>query len=129
MFEQVHRPGLLAQSDFTHMESLDITLGGMPFPHLLFHLVLTYSNYEAATLCFSETFEALAEGIETYEELAYLQAATRIRYAQGYYFYKPIFLEDLKLATPVASESRPGHANRPVQENRSGYSRADSYRR
>lgn len=65
MFEQVHRPGLLAQSDFTHMDSLDITLAGIPFPHLLFHLVLTYSNYEAVTLCFSETFEALAEGIET----------------------------------------------------------------
>ena len=71
----------------------------------------------------------VAEGIETYEELAYLQAATRIRYAQGFYFYKPIFLEDLRLATPQASESRPGLANRPAQENRSGYSRAGSYRR
>jgi diguanylate cyclase (GGDEF)-like protein len=71
----------------------------------------------------------IAEGIETYEELAYLQAATRIRYAQGYYFYRPIFLEDLKLATPRASESRPGLANRPAQENRSGYSRAGAYRR
>ncbi|PWB64291.1 MAG: diguanylate cyclase [Bradyrhizobiaceae bacterium] len=36
----------------------------------------------------------IAEGVETFEELAYLQAATRIRYAQGYYFSKPIFLED-----------------------------------
>jgi transcriptional regulator with XRE-family HTH domain len=65
MFEQLHRPGTLAQSDFTHMERLEVTLGGVPFPHLVFHLVLTYSNYEAATLCFSESFEALAEGIET----------------------------------------------------------------
>ena len=48
----------------------------------------------------------IAEGIETYEELAYLQAATRIRYAQGYYFSKPIFLEDLKPATPLASDAR-----------------------
>ena len=48
----------------------------------------------------------VAEGIETYEELAYLQAATKIRYAQGYYFSKPIFLEDLNPATPLASESR-----------------------
>ena len=30
-----------AESDFTHMGDLAITLGGVPFPHLLFHLVLT----------------------------------------------------------------------------------------
>jgi c-di-GMP phosphodiesterase Gmr len=71
----------------------------------------------------------IAEGIETYEELAYLQAATRIRYAQGYYFAKPIFLEDLRTATPLRSESRASLASRPVQENRTGYSRAAGYRR
>jgi len=65
IFEQVHQPGRLAQSDFTHMEDLGITLAGVPFPHLLFHLVLTYSNVEAVTICFSESFEALAEGLET----------------------------------------------------------------
>ena len=38
----------------------------------------------------------IAEGVETFEEVAYLQAATRIRFAQGfYYFAKPILLEDL----------------------------------
>ena len=37
----------------------------------------------------------IAEGLETFEELAYLQAATKIRYAQGFYFSKPIFLEEL----------------------------------
>lgn len=64
IFEQVHTPGERAQSDFTHMEDLGITLAGQPFPHLVFHLVLTYSNVEAVTICFSESFEALAEGIE-----------------------------------------------------------------
>jgi hypothetical protein len=64
MFSQVHQPGVAAQSDFTHMTDLAVTLGGLPFPHLAFHLVLTYSNVEAVTLCLSETFEALAEGIE-----------------------------------------------------------------
>jgi len=47
------------------MESLGITLGGVPFPHLVFHLVLSYSNMEAIQICFSESFESLVEGIET----------------------------------------------------------------
>jgi transposase len=64
MFEQVHTPGVLAQSDFTHMSALAITLGGVPFSHLLYHLVLTYSNVEAVAVCFAESFEALAEGLE-----------------------------------------------------------------
>ncbi len=36
----------------------------------------------------------VAEGVETHEELAYLLAATRIRFVQGFYFSKPIYLED-----------------------------------
>jgi EAL domain-containing protein (putative c-di-GMP-specific phosphodiesterase class I) len=71
----------------------------------------------------------IAEGIETFEELAYLQAATKIRYAQGYYFSRPIFLEELKPATPFASEARTSHASRPAQETRTPYSRAGGYRR
>ncbi len=54
----------MGQSDFTHMEDLHITLAGVPFPHLLYHFVLTYSNVEAVCICFSESFEALAEGLE-----------------------------------------------------------------
>ena len=64
IFQQVHQPGLMAQSDFTHMEDLGITLAAQPFPHLLYHLVLTYSNVEAVSICPSESFEALAEGLE-----------------------------------------------------------------
>lgn len=64
IFEQVHTPGERAQSDFTHMEDLGVTIAGEAFPHLLYHFVLTYSNQEAVRLCFSESFEALAEGIE-----------------------------------------------------------------
>jgi diguanylate cyclase (GGDEF)-like protein len=71
----------------------------------------------------------IAEGIESYEELAYLQAATRIRYAQGYYFSRPIFLEELKTATPLASEARVSMASRPVQENRPASARNERYRR
>ena len=56
----------------------------------------------------------IAEGIETFEELAYLQAATKIRYAQGYYFSRPIFLEELKPATPAASEARASPCQPPA---------------
>jgi transcriptional regulator with XRE-family HTH domain len=64
IFPQVHEPGRVAQSDFTHMTDLGITLAGVPFPHLVFHLVFPYSNVEAIHLCLSESFEALAEGFE-----------------------------------------------------------------
>lgn len=64
MFAQEHFPGERGQSDFTHMEDLGVTIAGGPFPHLLHHFVLTYSNVEAVSICLSESFEALAEGIE-----------------------------------------------------------------
>jgi transcriptional regulator with XRE-family HTH domain len=64
IFPQVHEPGEAVQSDFTHMTSLGVTLGGVPFPHLVYHLVLVYSNIEAVQICFSECFESLVEGFE-----------------------------------------------------------------
>jgi cyclic di-GMP phosphodiesterase Gmr len=71
----------------------------------------------------------IAEGIETFEELAYLQAATKIRYAQGYYFSRPIFLEELRPAIPIASEARASLASRPPQDSRPAYARGERYRR
>jgi len=71
----------------------------------------------------------IAEGIESFEELAYLQAATKIRHAQGYYFSRPIFLEELRPAIPIASEARISLASRPAQESRPAYARRGSYRR
>lgn len=63
-FEQKHYPGKLCQSDFTCMNELEITIGGQPFDHLLYHFVLTYSNWETGTTCFSESFEALSQGLQ-----------------------------------------------------------------
>ena len=63
-FPQVHYPGDIGASDFTEMSSLDITIAGQSFPHLLYHFVLTYSNWETASICFSESFESLAEGFQ-----------------------------------------------------------------
>jgi transposase len=63
-FTQVHTPGQLCQTDFTHMQDLHITIDGQLFKHLICHFVLTYSNWEAGTVCFSESFEALSEGMQ-----------------------------------------------------------------
>jgi diguanylate cyclase (GGDEF)-like protein/PAS domain S-box-containing protein len=71
----------------------------------------------------------IAEGVETFEELAYLQAATRIKYAQGFYFSKPVFLEELTTASPAISDSRAASVSRPVQESRPAYSRARGFGR
>jgi EAL domain-containing protein (putative c-di-GMP-specific phosphodiesterase class I) len=71
----------------------------------------------------------IAEGVETFEELAYLQAATRIKYAQGFYFSEPVFLEELKPGRRRASEVRKNPASRAFQESRPAYSRATGYGR
>lgn len=63
-FTQVHIPGQLGQSDFTHMSKLGISIGGRPFNHLIYHFVLTYSNWETGSVCFSESFESLSEGLQ-----------------------------------------------------------------
>jgi hypothetical protein len=63
-FPQIHSPGVLCQSDFTCMNALDITLSGQPFDHLLYHFVLTYSNWETGQICFSESFESLSAGLQ-----------------------------------------------------------------
>jgi hypothetical protein len=61
-FGQVHVPGRLCASDFTHMTELGITLVGQTFEHLVYHFVLTYSNWETGTICYSESLESLSEG-------------------------------------------------------------------
>jgi hypothetical protein len=63
-FAQVHTPGRLGASDFTHMNELNITIQGHPFKHMLYHFVLTYSNWESVTICFSENLESLSEGLQ-----------------------------------------------------------------
>lgn len=64
MFEQEHFPGKLCASDFTHMDALNITICGQPFSHLLYHFVLTYSNWEWACICHGESFEAIRSGLK-----------------------------------------------------------------
>jgi diguanylate cyclase (GGDEF)-like protein len=48
----------------------------------------------------------IVEGVEAVDELVYLQAATRIRLAQGYYFAKPMFLDEFSQKTTTSHELR-----------------------
>lgn len=64
VFAQQHFPGDLCASDFTHMESLNVTISGQSFDHMAYHFVLTYSNWESITVCHSESFESLSEGLQ-----------------------------------------------------------------
>ena len=64
IFPQRHDPGGLGASDFTSMNVLGVTIAGQPFPHMLYHFTLTYSNWESISICFSESFESLSRGLQ-----------------------------------------------------------------
>jgi hypothetical protein len=63
-FEQVHPPGREAQIDFTHATELGVTIAGVPFPHLFFEFVLSFSGWRWVCLAFGETYEALMDSIQ-----------------------------------------------------------------
>lgn len=63
-FEQQHEAGREAAVDFTDCSQLGVRVGGLPFPHLLFHFVLSFSGWTYVALAFSETFEALVAGVQ-----------------------------------------------------------------
>jgi hypothetical protein len=64
-FPQVYNPWELCQSDFTRMGKLEVRIQGQIFDHLLYHFVLPYSNWETGSICFSESFESLSEGLQS----------------------------------------------------------------
>lgn len=129
IFEQVHKPGRMAQSDFTEMKELGITISGEPFPHLLYHMVLTYSNHEAAKICFSESFESLAEGIETclwqiggvpeYHRTDNLSAAVRRLDAEGLRDFTERYEGLMRHYGMIPSRNHPGesHQNGDVEKS------------
>ncbi len=63
-FPQQHCPGELMELDWTHTKELNVTVGGLPLDHLLCHCVLTYSNWQWATRCQSESFLSLTSGLQ-----------------------------------------------------------------
>jgi len=63
-FAQAYVPGERCQSDFTHLDDLRVTIRGRPFPHRAYHFVLAYSKWETLTLCSSESFESVSQGLQ-----------------------------------------------------------------
>jgi len=64
-FPQTYQPGARGLSDFTHMDKLCVTIGGIPFNHLLYHFVLAFSRWEYASVVDGgESFQALATGLQ-----------------------------------------------------------------
>jgi hypothetical protein len=63
-FEQEHLPGRVMQLDWTNANALGITIQGRQLEHLLCHSVLTYSNWQWATRCQSESLLSLRHELQ-----------------------------------------------------------------
>jgi hypothetical protein len=63
-FPQERDPGKSMQLDWTNANELKITIEGVPYPHLLCHCVLPYSNAEWAIPCQSESSLSLKTGAQ-----------------------------------------------------------------
>jgi len=63
-FPQAHPPGREAAFDFTNCNGLGVRIGGEPFAHLLFELALSYSSWRWQMVAASESFEAMAAGVQ-----------------------------------------------------------------
>ena len=61
---QRHRPGEAAQTDFTWMTELGITIAGQAFLHMLCVFVLPYSNWRWASICLSESIASIRHGLQ-----------------------------------------------------------------
>lgn len=65
MFLQRHIPGDMGISDYTWMNKLNITLGGIEFKHKLYHYRLVYSGWTYVQVTLGgESFESLSSGLQ-----------------------------------------------------------------
>ena len=66
MFSQVHKPGILGISDFTHPKNINVTIDGEPFEHIFYHFRLPYSgfNYMQVFIGSGESYTAFAQGLQ-----------------------------------------------------------------
>ncbi|MBK9281502.1 MAG: hypothetical protein IPM93_25385 [Candidatus Obscuribacter sp.] len=61
-FEQFLSPGKQSQSNWTDCRELGVTIGGEPFPHLLYHFIPAVLRLAISQHRLSETFESLTSG-------------------------------------------------------------------
>ena len=64
-FQQEHPPGNEAGIDFTCCNELGVTIRGEVFDHLLFEFVLVASTWTAVKVAYSESYEALVDGLQS----------------------------------------------------------------
>jgi hypothetical protein len=65
MFRQKHPPGWQGLSDFTHCNSLEVTIRGVHLPHLIYRFYLAFSHWEYPLVVLGgESFTALSEGFQ-----------------------------------------------------------------
>jgi hypothetical protein len=65
MFELRHEPGMMGFSDFTELTGVEITIGGQPFEHILYHYRLGYSGWQYAEIIQGgESFIGLSSGLQ-----------------------------------------------------------------
>jgi transposase InsO family protein len=64
-FAQEHPPGRLGLSDFTVADELDISVGGLAFPHRLYQFALAHSGWRHVRVVLGgESFQSLATGLQ-----------------------------------------------------------------
>ena len=65
MFEIKHHPGVMGQSDFTHLKGVEVTVLGEPFHHILYHYRLSYSGWQyVQVIQGGESFIGLSQGLQ-----------------------------------------------------------------
>lgn len=64
-FSQQHQAGERLQLDWFHAKELEVSIGQERLEHLFVHVVLPYSNWEWARVCFSESFLSLKRGLQS----------------------------------------------------------------
>jgi len=67
------------------------------------------------SLAHSLQMTVVAEGVETKEELIYLQTASRIRFAQGFYFSKPIYLDEINTGLKFGERTMETRVSAPAR--------------
>ncbi len=120
-FDQEREPGVQCQSDFTDMGKLGVTIRGEQYQHLVYRFVLPYSNWEHVEIAGSETFEALAGGLQESlwvlggvpreHRTDNLSAATHELRQTGGRAFNPVYQEFLAHYGLEASRNWPGNAH------------------